>query len=210
MSDHEMFDIWDREGRRIGEATRRETHERGLWHRTFQCWIYVNDDDGGTGLLFQLRHAEKDTFPGLLDISCAGHLLAGETPEDGIRELEEELGIKASFAELKPCGVYKGEKALGNGWVDRELCHVFVLERSLPLSAYRLQPEEVAGLFRVRLPDVERMLNGETIQASGVVLQPDRTMSHETRIVSTADFVPHDREYYGRLLETLNGLGAQG
>ncbi|WP_231571068.1 NUDIX hydrolase [Gordoniibacillus kamchatkensis] len=202
-----MFDIWDREGRRIGTASRQEAHERGLWHRTFQCWIYGKDDGGGTCLLFQLRHAGKDTFPGLLDISCAGHLLAGETAADGVRELAEELGIEAAFAELTPCGVYEAVQELANGWIDREFCHVFVLERSLPLAAYRLQPEEVAGLYRVKLADVERMLDGEDISVSGVALRPDGTLADDTRSVNARHFVPHDRAYYGMVLKTLAGLG---
>jgi isopentenyldiphosphate isomerase len=202
MDGQEMFDIWDREGRRIGTAARREAHELGLWHRTFQCWLYGTDKDG-TYLLFQLRHAEKDTYPGLLDISCAGHLLAGETPEDGVRELKEELGVEASFEELTPCGVYAKENVFPNGWIDREFCHVFVLERSLPLASYRLQPEEVAGLFRIRLPDVARMLDGTAVEATGVVLRQDGTLAHETRKVGRADFVPHDRAYYALLLQGL-------
>ncbi|WP_372454640.1 NUDIX hydrolase, partial [Priestia aryabhattai] len=78
----------------------------GLWHQTFHCWIYrvVNDQ---IEMLFQKRHPQKDTCPDLLDITSAGHLLASEQPCDGVRELEEELGLSVSFEELDKLGVIR-------------------------------------------------------------------------------------------------------
>ena len=44
----------------------------------------------------------KDSFPGCYDISSAGHISAGDEPlETALRELEEELGIKAEPEQLK-------------------------------------------------------------------------------------------------------------
>lgn len=45
-------------------------------------------------ILVQKRAACKDSFPSCWDVSCAGHLSAGETAENAaIAELAEELGI---------------------------------------------------------------------------------------------------------------------
>ena len=77
-------------------------------------------------LLFQLRHKDKDTYPGLLDVSCAGHLQSGETVEDGVRELEEELGITVPFHELIPCGMVAEENIISEHVVDREFNHIFI------------------------------------------------------------------------------------
>jgi isopentenyldiphosphate isomerase len=202
MRELERFDIYDEHGSHIGTATREDVHRDGLWHQTFHCWIYAADEDGPY-VLFQLRHAEKDTFPGLLDVSSAGHLLAGETPEDGVRELEEELGVTVSAAELLFCGVYVEEDWLPNGMIDRERCHVFALQRSLPLASYRLQPDEVSGLFRLRLGDLPRLLAGERIEISGVLLQQDGTLQANARTVDATDFVPHSPDYYAVLLAAL-------
>ena len=56
----------------------------------------------GYDLLLQKRSKEKDSFPGCYDISSAGHISAGDEPlETALRELEEELGIKAEPEQLK-------------------------------------------------------------------------------------------------------------
>ncbi|WP_233522994.1 NUDIX domain-containing protein [Peribacillus saganii] len=58
-------------------------------------------------MYFQLRSEEKKDFPSLFDISAAGHILANETVEDGIREVKEELGIDISMNDLEYVGVIK-------------------------------------------------------------------------------------------------------
>jgi isopentenyldiphosphate isomerase len=98
----------------VGTAGRLQVHADGWWHQTFHCLIISQRNDQPS-LLLQLRHPDKDTFPNLLDISCAGHLLAGESAEDGVRELEEELGVQVAFSSLIPCGIYAEEDILPNG-----------------------------------------------------------------------------------------------
>ncbi|CAG7621753.1 Isopentenyl-diphosphate Delta-isomerase [Paenibacillus solanacearum] len=206
----ERFEIYDEQMNPIGTATRTETHARGYWHRTFQCWIWDRSGDK-PALLFQERHMEKDTFPGLLDISSAGHLTAGEGIEDGVRELEEELGLQASLDQLVPCGIYKYEKFLSSGLIDREFCHVFVLEGRLALDEYKLQPDEVTGLYWMPLEDVRRLAEGQplTWQLSGVSLQADGTLRPSEKTVSAADFVPHQRDYFEMILQAIEECRGQ-
>lgn len=201
----EIFDIFDAAMNRIGTAARSEAHAKGLWHRTFQCWI-VRSGDNGRELLFQLRHPDKDTFPGLLDTSCAGHLLAGESVADGVRELEEELGLSVSFAELCPCGVYPEEEYISPEVTDREFCHLFVYESDRPLDAYRLQAEEVAGLFAVRMEEAERLLvlgEAERVTAVGVVPDEAGRLVPLERTFAHGDFTPHAPAYYELLFRAL-------
>lgn len=201
----EMFDVFDSGMNKTGTALRSEVHRNGQWHQTFQCWIWSRHPDGnGISLLFQLRHEDKDTYPNLLDISCAGHLQAGETVEDGTRELYEELGVDIAFSELVSCGVYKEESFISEQLIDREFCHVFLLENGMELTSYRLQKEEVKGLFRIEVEDLKRLLaNGGQILCDGVILDPNGGFIRERRTVGISDFVPHSAEYYNRLLKRL-------
>ncbi len=97
----EIFDIVDEKGIPTGETIERtQAHEKGVRHRTAHIWI-VREQDGKAQLLLQKRSAEKDSFPGRFDTSSAGHIQAGDEPEESaIRELHEELGIRAAKEDL--------------------------------------------------------------------------------------------------------------
>jgi isopentenyldiphosphate isomerase len=203
----ELLDVYDEQGNPAGVAARSEVHAKGLWHRTFQCWIYKRVH-GETYLLFQLRHREKDTFPGLLDISSAGHLASGERPEDGVRELYEELGVEAAYTSLVPCGVFTGEALISESLIDREFCHVYVYECEQPLERYRPQPDEVSGLFYLRAADVSKLLTEDApVQAEGVAASGDGGLRAEMRTVRAADLVPHPIRYYAMVFDALRRLG---
>jgi len=202
--DEERFDVFDEAIRKIGTASRKDVHALGLWHQTFQCWI-VAERNGQQSLLFQMRHPGKDTFPSLLDISCAGHLVAGEKLEDGVRELEEELGLSVSFDMLIPCGLYREEQYIAPDTIDRELCHVFVLRSDLPLTEYRLQEDEVTGLYHIALDDVRQLATGRmdrdaTIRAEGVEPGADGQLQWIERSFRRDDFVPHAASYFELVL----------
>ena len=87
----EKVDIYTPSGIPSGTtATKRQAHEKGLWHTSAHIWIYNSEGD----IMLQKRSASKDTFPGLWDISVAGHISAGETPLQGaLREINEEIGL---------------------------------------------------------------------------------------------------------------------
>lgn len=207
----EIFDIFDERMNPAGQASRSEVHARGLWHQTFHCWI-VDPADGDTDavLLFQERHPGKDTFPSLLDTSCAGHLLAGEAVEDGVRELEEELGLSVLFEALVPCGLFAEEDVISDACIDREFCHVFLHVNRQPLTQYRLQPEEVTGLYRVPLEQVRKLAQGtlsEPIRIEGIASDENGVTVPVERMVGPADFVPHPGAYYELVLKAIDRIG---
>src|ERR671917_2909119 len=141
----EMVDVLDERGEKTGEvAWKSEAHRAGLRHRCFHCWIL---DPRGPYLFVQLRSAGKDTWPDLLDVTAAGHLRAGEETLDGLREVEEELGLSVRPEELLPLGTRRVEAEIPAG-LDREFHDVFLLVRSLRPEELRLQEEEVAAVAR--------------------------------------------------------------
>lgn len=212
-SGDERLDIYDEQRNPMGTALRRTAHEQGLWHRTFQCWIF-KCSKGEYFILFQLRHPGKETFPGLLDITCAGHLTAGESvAAGGLRELQEELGLEISVDELSACGVFKEQDFIEkNGWIDREHCHLYVYECDRSLKQYRLQPDEVQGLFWIRLADFKALLNGsrQVLQAVGVKVNEEGILKPEKRSCAAKHFVPHSRNYYERVVRRIEKYGMIG
>ncbi|WP_231891279.1 NUDIX hydrolase [Paenibacillus swuensis] len=202
MPEEELFDIFDKEYNKIGIMPRREVHAKGHWHATFQCWIVSNKGhEGRISLLFQMRHPRKDTFPGLLDISCAGHLQAGETVREGQRELYEELGVNVSFEELHDCGVYAEEHPIAGGGMDREFCHLFIYKCDKPLEAYVMQAEEVTGIYWIDLKEFKEMMAEQrtSVQAAGIRVDSAGCIEEHTFAAEFTDFTPHGIGYYERL-----------
>ena len=98
----EFLDIRDKNGNPTGEVKERSlVHADGDIHGTSHVWIVRKNEKGSYDLLLQKRSENKDAFPGCYDISSAGHLPAGQDYlSSALRELEEELGIKAKPEQL--------------------------------------------------------------------------------------------------------------
>lgn len=206
MPPTERFDIYDEHRNPIGTDTRENVHARGLWHQTFHCWV-LNPVVGEKGsLLFQLRHKDKDTFPGKLDTSCAGHLQAGEKVEDGVRELKEELGLDIPFDQLAYCGVCTEESRPSPGIIDNEFSQVFLYVSPQPLEAYDFQREEISGLFFVDVAAFQQLESGEieSLRIQGII-EDENTgeILEEERVVTIDSFTPNTEEYYRLLFSHL-------
>ncbi|QSO54151.1 NUDIX domain-containing protein [Alicyclobacillus curvatus] len=203
----ELLDTFDDTMQWTGTATRAEVHRQGLWHQTFHCWV-LHRDVSGDALLLQRRHPTKDTHPNKLDVSCAGHLSAGENASDGVRELREELGIDVDFDKLHKAGVYTYSSAVG-GVKDNEFCHVFVLIQEKPSFAdYKPCVDEVSGLYLIRVSDLRTLyqsaVNQVTIQGFEMAHVGDR--HDHTITVGLNDMAKYDALYYELLFATLDKL----
>ena len=82
--EEELLRIFDSNRNAIGTAPRHEVHRFGYWHETFHCW-FICREEGIDYIYLQIRSESKKDYPGLLDITAAGHLLATETVHDGVR-----------------------------------------------------------------------------------------------------------------------------
>ena len=143
----EYFDVCDEDGRPTGGVVSREAaHRNGVRHRTAHVWI-VRRHLGRMQVLLQKRSANKDSFPGMYDTSSAGHIPAGCEPlESAIRELGEELGLRAEPGQLREAGTFdiRYEKTFhGRLFRDDEYCHVYVYDGPVDERALTLQAEEV-------------------------------------------------------------------
>lgn len=146
-SDHEILDVVDADNNVIGQATRREIHDRGLMHRSVH--IFVINPEGR--LYIQKRAANKESFPGAHDSSAAGHVNAGEGyHECAVREIEEELGLTASQIEMFQVGELGATP--DNGWEHVRFYLAKTEHQPVP------NPEEVAHGAFYTLDEVEDLI----------------------------------------------------
>ena len=189
----ELIDVRDGAGEPTGEVVwKSEAHRRGLWHRCFHGWVF-GAGDGEPYLLVQRRAAAKDTWPGYLDLTAGGHLAAGEEPLDGLREVEEELGLRVDPGRLLPLGTRRAELEIPGG-IDREFQDVFLLRDDTPPGELRLQREEVEALLGIGLDDAE----GLATAGSAPALEYRGGGVSEVR-VRVSDFVPNTDGYLRRV-----------
>ena len=150
----ELIDVLTADGAFTGIVKPKpDVHRDGDWHRSAHVWIVASDGR----VLLQRRALVKETWPGLWDVSVAGHVAAGESSIDAaIRETFEEIGLTVASEELIPIGALTYRCALRDGYVENEFHDVYLLRRDLDLASLALDPLEVAEVAFVRLEDLER------------------------------------------------------
>lgn len=153
----EYFEVFNADRTEAGRVEERSVvHARGLWHRTVHVWIYQY----GETLLFQKRGRTKDSHPGLWDVSAAGHIGAGETPEQTAwRETEEELGLTIRKNELR--FIEETSRTLisrGGAFIDNEITYVYLYEFSGEASGLSPDPAEVDAIRFIEINDLRNML----------------------------------------------------
>jgi isopentenyldiphosphate isomerase len=153
----ELFDVVDEKGIPTGETVERgKAHEDGIRHRTAHIWI-SREVSGRRQVLLQKRALAKDSFPGRYDTSSAGHIQAGDEPlESAMRELEEELGIKADASQLKFAGTFKIQYVKefhGKSFHDNEVAFVYVYLGTVDIENITIQKEELDSVEWFDLED---------------------------------------------------------
>ena len=176
----EYLDIWDADGQPTGKkCLKDEAHQKGWFHPTVHIWFYTNTPS----LLLQKRSLNKQTFPGLWDVSVAGHVIAGESIIDGaLREIKEEIGLDIKEIDLILLEVRKNTNRFDNGIIDCEFQHVFLSKLDTAVSNLKIQEAEV---------DAVRLFSFEELQQCILKKQPDFTI------------VPADMSYYQFVMDSV-------
>ncbi|MBU3896354.1 MAG: NUDIX domain-containing protein [Nanoarchaeota archaeon] len=176
----ELFDILDENGNKTGKTENKKIiHEKGLWHSAVHIWIYNSKGE----ILLQKRAMNKDYWPGRWDISSAGHISAGETPEHSVvRELEEELGIKVMLSNLKKIKIRKSTNSVPEiNYYNNEFDHVFLFRFDGDISELKFEDGEVEKVKFISAERFEKELNDKELLKT---------------------YVPH-RQYYFDIIEAV-------
>lgn len=197
----ERFAIVDVYGTSLGHSKRRaDVHRDGDWHRAIHVWIY-GIDLSAPFLTLQRRGLRKDTWPGKLDATAAGHLTAGETPEDAFREIEEELGIKPDLRALRHVGTRVSINEQPPRWTDRELQEVYLLRDDRPLRHFAPNQAEVDALVRVPLDAWLELLFEDRGNVDGEILVAGTAETAPVNI-DRSEPIPSIDGYFRRLAIT--------
>lgn len=169
----ELLNIVDDNGVPTGETVSRiKAHAEGIRHGASHIFIY-HMRNGRIEILLQRRSDTKDSYPGCLDISSAGHMEAGMNYlETAQKELSEELGIHAEAGELEECfslNYMAEDEFYGKRFINNEFNKVYMLEKDVKPAELTLQAEEVA---EVRWMDADEIL--ERLQKQDAAFCLDR------------------------------------
>ena len=164
----EYFDVLNDKGEKTGiTKPRNEVHRDGDWHRTVHVWIFNPKGD----ILLQRRSSNKDSNPNKLDLSCGGHLSAGDDSITGaIRELKEELGIDATPSDLKYITTIKKRTVYSETHVNSEFADMYFLHTDKTINDLKFQEDEITDIMFVPYLKFKEMVKNK---------QPDLLLHNE-------------------------------
>ncbi|KAI9084547.1 hypothetical protein K1719_033535 [Acacia pycnantha] len=180
----EYLDVLTKSGQKTGiSKPRGDVHRDGDYHRAVHVWIFAESTQE---LLLQRRADCKDSWPGLWDISSAGHITAGDSSLiSARRELEEELGLTLPRDAFELLFVFLQECVINDGkYINNEFNDVYLVTTldPIPLEAFTLQESEVSAVKYLSYEEYKKLLAKED-----------------------SDYVPYDvHGQYGQLFDIIN------
>jgi isopentenyl-diphosphate delta-isomerase len=154
--DEEMIDVCTPQGQLTGsQKPKSAVHRDGDWHISVHVWILTPHGE----LLLQRRAEVKENYPGLWDVSVAGHISAGETAiEAAHREASEEIGIDLGSDRFDFVARIPEAVILHDGlYRDNEIHEIYLVRREIDLGSLQLQAGEVAAVRLIPVHDLARM-----------------------------------------------------
>lgn len=145
----EEFDLYTYSRKKTGSKIVRGSGEK-IPEGSYRLVVGVLIFNSKGELLIQQRAKEKTTWTNLWDISCAGHVQAGETSQEGAsRELKEELGLTYDFTSV-PAAI---SISFPKGFED-----FYILHLDLEPGKLNLQKDEVQKVMWASKEKVLEML----------------------------------------------------
>lgn len=164
MPEKEFFDVLDENGKKLMKVKERSLiHKDGDWHGSVHIWLMREVDNKKIEFLLQRRAEDKDSYPGCLDVSSAGHVDAGEDFIDAAqREVQEELGIKINKEDLYYLftqkqtteAVFHNEKFISN-----EINKVYLVNPKVNIDNICFQKDEISEIRWIESEALMELLN---------------------------------------------------
>ncbi|KAJ4831266.1 Nudix hydrolase 3, partial [Turnera subulata] len=134
-------------------------HQDGDYHKVVYVLLLAESTQQ---LLLQRRADRKDSYPGLWDVSCGGHVLAGDSSlVTAMREVHEELGVALPKDDFEFIFVYLRRHVLNGGtYINNEIGDVYLVTTAdpIPLEAFTLQESEVSDVKYIDYEEYRSLL----------------------------------------------------
>lgn len=146
----ELWDLYDGNRRPLNK-----THKRGVpiskgeYHIVVDIWT-INSDGK---ILIDKRHSNKK-FGGLWECTGGSVIMSEDSKMGSIRELEEELGIKANIKDL----ILIHSIRLEDRFVD-----TYIIKKDVEINILKLQEEEVTEARFVTLKELDELCSNNML-----------------------------------------------
>lgn len=150
----EILEYFDKTGKHLGAASKKDIHERGLFHKAANIWILNSNNE----LLIQKRSSNKKQFPGFWSCSVGGHVVKGESfKQAAIRETKEELGLEILEENLSFLVAYDDFNDS-----HKEFIETYYVIVDLDLEKIELKEDEVNCVKFVNIDDLNADISSGT------------------------------------------------
>jgi isopentenyldiphosphate isomerase len=202
MANEEILRVFNKDYKYLGvNASRKSCHQKGLYHETFQTFLLSKISY--SGLIYLSRRSSKKNYPHTYEATAGGHILQNERIKSGVRELEEELGLKVKFKELIKVGVthatnqpnHSPEKGLVN-----EFANIFMLPYDGAIEKIDFDRNEIEGIISLPVSSFIALLDGKLPLTIGTYFDGEKTSIEQ---LSMNHLTPTGKNYWDYLSSKL-------
>ncbi len=120
----EFLDIYTDKFKHIGTCEKKECHTKGCWHKVITV-LAINPEQ--KKVYFQRKRPKDNIITdsnALLDFTVNGHIQAGETEAQSVREIKEELLEDVTLDELVFLGIRQTATTVTENYIANEFQYV--------------------------------------------------------------------------------------
>ncbi len=156
----EFLEILDENGVSTGIPEQRSIiHQKGLWHRAVIVAI-VNRENK---VLIQKRSSTKEKFPGLWDLSVAGHVPFGhDSLSCAAMEVMEEIGTMlkkdVNLKDFRFLTSFRNTIKVSENFIENQFYDFFAYNADIALDQFHIQKEEVEEVKYVTAYEIKEMV----------------------------------------------------